>query len=439
MGLRILLSSFCFCIFFESLSQNSGTILVLSDENAIVFLDGKKVGETLINAQLQISALVGDHILKAISVNDSLNVETIDVMGVQLESQKVVKFEFKKRAIKTLDVADLKFICPGLESIREFREKNPNQLYYSQPVFYYAFEKGDIISLDLDLNNGVYSCSFFVSKYPENTRVIGSIFLSNWNNYSFIIKERSIYKFTLISDNYYDDGIANLKIRRQPAHIESQNFTTSTTKNKIYKPVEVLAPTSLAFKKEGKNKLAIPIKLPPNTSALFYKYSDTTGKINITGLNEQLIELTKGISVDFSDSLPKILPDKINGEPSNRKCSLYVLDKVNSRLFKKQENSFQSLKTDVSKANIGMVSAINDSLYWMGVQNMEGGNVVMEVAALTIEEEYVISKIQKPAIQEQKTLVLRRKEFIQNLVNGGNIKSNIKLLPIEYQKGYLFY
>src|SRR5260370_585899 len=113
----------------------------------------------------RITATGGEHYVEARTMAGLTKGEV-----VQLESgkQKILKLDFDKAiAIPTeaVTVADLNFELPGAVTVASWQSNNEGKKY-PYPEYYFAFEKGDEIILNLTMSNKNGTNQINVSTYP---------------------------------------------------------------------------------------------------------------------------------------------------------------------------------------------------------------------------------------------------------------------------------
>ena len=387
---------FCFTMAYESLSQSSGTILVIADTKAKVMLDGDEIGVIEVNKPSKFEVAEGEHYIQVVALVN--HTEKSDVLNIVEGKQKVLKYEFGKSVDEVTDnklmVADLDINIPGVVSaVADEKSTNINYLY--------AFEKGDEIIINLDMTNVKGTNVISVYTYPDQNVKYSNDSFRDLKNVSIKVNERSIYVFSLASNHTFDRD-ARLVIERIPGSGATQDFDPTVSKKKMYKVEQIQKPQkfyvnsgSHATFKGGKSRVTLPLKFPKNTVKWYYTFSASRNKEEIDG-----ISTTLDLASDLSGFLDKtgLLNFGINQlkqPPGSNYCDIYLLDHANSSLFisKGGYKYFSEGTRENFKSGIVGVDCCTGTTMHLGIKNpdsMHGIHVVVEVDAIIETEDWVM-------------------------------------------------
>lgn len=256
------------CLFiiitFRLLSQTEGTIILVTNAAAEIFMDGDNLGAVTANEAKKIVAAEGEHFIQAKS-----NGITVDeTVAFEAGKQKVVKLNFETEEKKNADVnasslyvADMKLYLPGGLTSES-----------SYDVQYYAFDTGDEIVIDMKILDGKGNANLIIKSYPNGSVVFSEKDFREMTQKKVRIPEKGIYKFLFYTDHVFDRN-AHVKIKRIPSSESSPTFSTvvKMKKDTIYH--DVLNTNVKVYGKnnpEYNNKTSVKINLPENTSYWVY-------------------------------------------------------------------------------------------------------------------------------------------------------------------------
>src|SRR5687768_15561326 len=131
-------------------SQEDATVLVIANLDAKIMLDGVDKGQTKAGSALRLTTTPGEHYVEAQS---GTGLTKGEVVQLEAGKQKILKLEFEitiqSAPQEATPVADINFEIPGfISAISDEPEKS-----YPYPIFYYAFDKGDEITLNISMSN----------------------------------------------------------------------------------------------------------------------------------------------------------------------------------------------------------------------------------------------------------------------------------------------
>src|SRR5260221_1893769 len=252
-----------------SYSQNEAVVLIIPNVDAQIFLDGVEKGKTNAGAALRITAAGGEHYVEARTMAGLTKGEV-----VQLESgkQKILKLDFDKSVVDPIEIAavsDLNFGLPGTVTVVSWQSSNEGKKC-PYPEYYYAFEKGDELILNLSMSNKNGTNQINISTYPDGIERFSNNAFTELNDLRIKVPERSIYRFAFATNHTFDRN-AFLKIGRKPATTETANFNTKVVYTKTLVPVSVLEPQGFFINSGsnaflgGKSRVLVPVNLPSGT------------------------------------------------------------------------------------------------------------------------------------------------------------------------------
>lgn len=290
-------------------------------------------------------------------------------------------------------VADLEVVIPGQDTAKTAAE------------FFYAFEVGDAVMLDITMDNAPGTNDLLVSTYPAGVEVHHDRALPSMSIQRFTIRERGIYHFTL-STKHAVARKAMVQVWRNPASAATQDFKTNVSWKKIYTPVQVCEQQEFfvnsATKLGGRTRTALPVALPPNTIEWYYRYSASREQVDIDRVSKRaglLAELAIGLATSGASSLlaegAAGLTNVLTLAPGADYCDLYLLDQKNYSPFMSQ-TPFSPIgdgtRMNLMSGNV-RVTCCPSGQYYLGVRNndkLHGIHVFLDAVAITAVEDWVM-------------------------------------------------
>lgn len=379
-------------------SQTTGHILVVSNVQAKVIVDGEELGVIKPNVPGKFELSGGEHYLQVISFSDDS--EQNEILTIEAGKQKVLKYEFgiTNDLVERILVTDMDLNIPGLVS----SSADDN---FEYPMHLYAFEKGDEIVINLEMSNKKGTNIINIYSYPDGNVLYSNDSFQDLMEHKIMIKDRSIYAFTIGSNHAFDRD-ARLRIERIPESEVTRDFNTKVIWERIYSVEQVQKPLhqfvnsgSNATFRGGKSRISIPINLPANTVKWYYTFSafrekekvqEITGLFNLAGELSSLIDETGLIEFGLKG---------LTQPPGTDYCDVRLLDFENSQLFLSKKDDQWRHYTDGSRSNISSgiieINWILDETLYLGIKNSSetyGINVLIEVAAIVVEERWIMSE-----------------------------------------------
>ena len=330
----------------------------------------------------------------------------------------ILFFTFSIHAqINPINVVDLNFKIPAASNY-ELR---------------YGFAKGDIIIINYSEEKSKKLKAFEVVEHPS-TKKYSEFNITNITNKEIRIQNKGIYKFRF-ENNSLGRRICNFRIDRIPVSEENIAFNTnvkiktiadttftiskeSVVRSESYKTVELakaqkffINSGSNATFLEGKSRVSLPIKLPPNTVKWYYTVSSIRDEAKINEISNSVnlaSELTS--LIDNTGSLNFAI-EKLTQPPGANYCDVYLLNHSNLNPFlNKSAFNYAPIGT---RENV--VSALveipytSDEIIYLGIKNPDmshGINVIINVVAITLEQEIEYKEVKIPHVKYKKELYI---------------------------------
>lgn len=287
-------------------------------------------------------------------------------------------------------VADLSIRIPGLDSAAK-----------ADPEFFYAFEAGDAVMLDITMDNAEGTNDLLVTTYPKGVEVHHERALPSMSIQRFDIPARGIYRFAL-STNHAADRNAQIKVWRKPKSAATQEFNCNVRREKIHTAEQVCEQQSFyvnsATKIGGNTRIALPITLPPNTVEWYYRFSAFREQADIDRVSRNvglLSEIAAVFLTGGTSTLVAGLGSLLAQPPGADYCDIFLMDHENYSNFR-SEGPFSFLpdgtRENFKSGNV-RVTCCPSGQYYLGVLNNDvahGIQVFLDVVAITAVEDWVM-------------------------------------------------
>lgn len=287
-------------------------------------------------------------------------------------------------------VADLSVQLPGTDTLAS-----------KTTEFFYAFEAGDQVMLDITMDNAAGATELVVYTHPSQAEVLRVRSLPSMSIQRFRIKERGIYRFTLTT-KHATDQIALMKIWRTPESEATQEFNTNVVWKKIYSTVQVCEKQTYfvnsATKLAGNTRITLPVNLPPNTVEWYYQYTASRDRehiAHISGNASLLTELSAALFTGGASVLITGLGNMLSQPPGADYCDIHLLDEANYAPYIAQDHFVHvpdGTRLNFKSGNV-RVTCCPSGRYFLGVRNndtMHGIHVLLDVVAITAVEDWVM-------------------------------------------------
>ena len=280
---------------------------------------------------------------------------------------------------------------------------------YPYPIFYYAFDKGDEITLNISMSNKKGTNLIELSTYHDGVVRYANNSFVELKDMKIKVPERAIYKFKFATNHIFPRNCF-LKVSRTPAFSETIDFNTKVTLQKILTPISVQEPQELyinsgsnASLMGGKSRVLIPVKLPPNTVEWFYRFSASRNKEEISnvkknfGLLGELTSLALNLT-GVGAAVTSIAVERLSQPPGANYCDIFFIEHKYIQAFEAKLDDQWKYFTEGSRKNLSSgnvkITCCNDGMFYLAIRNPDstiGVNVSIEVVAITAREEYAIS------------------------------------------------
>lgn len=291
---------------------------------------------------------------------------------------------------KQVKVADLSIRIAGVDTSA-----------MGAPEFFYAFEAGDAVMLDIVMDDADGTNDILVATYPKGEEVFHDRALPSMSIQRFDIPTRGIYHFTL-STNHKDSRNALVKVWRKPKSAATQEFNCNVRWEKVYTTEQVCEQQAFFVNSitnlSGNTRTILPVSLPPNTVEWYYRYSASRQQADIDRVSSNvglLAELSAGLFSGGASLLVKGLGSLLSQPPGADYCDIYLLDDENYSPFI-SKGTFSQI-TDGTRVNFKSgnvrVTCCPSGQYYLGVRNNDmthGIHVFLDVVAITAVEDWVM-------------------------------------------------
>ncbi|MDF1866339.1 MAG: hypothetical protein P1U70_16005 [Saprospiraceae bacterium] len=402
-------------VLFHLQGVSQGFLLIVPDSDCEVTIDGEIKEQISKNSPKKISLAEGEHFVQAKS-NDGI--EKNNIIEIENGKQKILKIEFEQEnPIETeqeaplasssedepyILIADLNLTLSGGVNVLADEELSE---YTSSSDLNYAFEKGDEVLIDGDIENKKGKFFIQLLKYPEGTPIYTKQKLEELKNHRITIREQSIYIIRIGTSAFFDKRI-KLSIKRKPESEETREFNTTVEKKTRFNAEKILEPsyhfinsTSHETWKGGTNEIIIPITPPSDAIEWYYIVSASRNEEEIkSNLNNfsLLGDLGNALNgINPTTTAINIGLNFLTQPPGSNYCDVYLMDYNNLSLFKNDDNQFQYLlegsRENVKSATV-KVKCCTGIQHYLGIQNRStyhGIHVGIEVVAVN-KEEYLV-------------------------------------------------
>lgn len=402
-------------------SQNTGKLLIVANTLCEGYIDGESVG-VFEKGKPSIHELSeGEHYIQAKYQQNGEEIEKSEVVKIELEKQKVLKFDFSNldnnsesssqqkeivtpKKIHPLQVAKLNTKIPGTLTVATWEMNNRGKKYQDYPKFYYAFEQGDKMLISCKSGNQYIPSIIKVTSYPDGSEIFTKEFKS-LNNQEIYIQQRGIIVIELKPSSIQGiDFNASLDIKRLPKDESGINFNTSVTKRN-FEVVQILSPTvhyinSKTNISSGNSKVSLNLSLPLNTVEWYYIVTATRDKA-VVEQTKQKFKLVDNLASAVSKLNPasnviSIGLDLLAAPPGDDYCDVFVLDAYSNRDFLNNQTFYpyqEGKRINISSGKVQMKKIYTRDLF-LGIRNTDtfhGVNVIIEAAAIVKKEGYYMN------------------------------------------------
>lgn len=325
-----------------------------------------------------------------------------------------------------IKVADLAIPVPGTSALADFQKRNPGK-EYKWPNYYYGFQTGDVLEIDLKLEDGEGTYNFEVKERASNTVIFSRSNVKKLKKEKVHIPARGIYDFTVVNNHTYP-STCELVIYRTPANPESRRFNTNVTwktqTDTIYKYVDekYLAKTNLIpetmvdktfrvfsqAKLGSPSRITIPFKVPAN--AAHWVYWIGVGQESVKELEDLAKTLGKGGSAVLAGISPVAafgmgLIPSLPQVKSSGYVDFFFMKPEDEKAFR-EDGTRKPLNIATGDAIINAYGQIStaqtpkttNSTVYLGIENnntVTGLDVAVKLLAFRKENVYETRKVKK--------------------------------------------
>jgi hypothetical protein len=336
-----------FLLPYKAIAQEDAILLVISNQEVKILLDGVEKGTAKANSAFRITTTGGEHYIEAETLGAGVSQNKGEIVQLEVGKQKILKLEFST-ITQLLDsdivrVGELNFELPGVVGVAAWQTENEDGSY-PYPEFYYAFEKGDEIILNLTMSNAKGTNMISVSTYPDGVERFSNNAFTELKDLKIKVPERAIYRFAFTTNHAFSRN-AFLKMDRKPASREAVAFNSKVTYKRTLTPVSVLEPQSFFINSGsnaallgGKSRVTLPVNLPANTVEWFYRFSasreasDIENVKNNFGLFGEVTKLLFNLT-GVGAAINTLAIDKLSQPPGANYCDIYFLEHQYIGLF----------------------------------------------------------------------------------------------------------
>lgn len=380
----------CIISSLSGFTQDSATLLIVANKNARVMFDGEKIGTVTKNVPGKFEVTAGEHYLQVICQCPEQN-EKSEILALEAGTQKVLKFEFalpEKR--EEITVAELDFAIPGVLNAAA------SDVPVDPPTYYYAFEEGDQMIIDLQMTNEQGTNTVQVFSYPDGRILYTNDSFQDLNKQKVSIRSKGIYGLSFSTTHAFGRDV-RLTLSRIPASAETAQFDTGVALKDFYSAKVIQKAHNFfinsgthATVKGGKSRIYLPLTFPENTVKWYYEFTaKRDDKENKS--TENLLKLGS----ELSSLLGKMEPlafgiDQFTKPPGSDYCDIYLLDQtgLNNFIGKQDFARYTVGSRENLKSGIVEVPFIPARPLYLGIKNPDnfyGVNVAVEVVAIVKE------------------------------------------------------
>ncbi len=216
----------------------------------------------------------------------------------------------KALAADMIKVADVAYTIPGTRAVADWQKQTPGR-DYPWPFYYYGFQEGDVVVIELKMEEGKGTYDFELKEYGSTSAIFSRRGLKQLKKEKITIPARGVYSF-IVKNNMEEPSPCKLKIWRIPAPGPERKFNTNVTwvtkTDTVYKyedekfvartnfvPEVLVDKTFRVFSKakiSSPSRVTIPFKVPAN--AAHWVYWIGVGQESVKELEELTKTMAKG-------------------------------------------------------------------------------------------------------------------------------------------------
>ncbi|KAA9340033.1 hypothetical protein [Adhaeribacter soli] len=322
-------------------------------------------------------------------------------------------------------VADLVVKVPGTAEAENWAKTHPNEAF-KWPVFYYGFQKGDEVLIDLKTEN---RATYFleVKEYGSGSVIYSTHNLTKLRKLKLPVSKKTVYEFTIQSEEE-EPSSCKFTLQRIPGAGQPKEFNTNVTwqmkpdttftyvNEKVLvktglQPQVVVDKTFRVFSQASignPSRVTVPFKLPAKTKHWVYWIG--VGQESVKELEEMTKTISKGGAVVLGGLSPVaafgmgLLPQLPQVKSSGYVDYLFMnktavpgfeKDGVRKPFSFAQGNAVVS---DYGKITAAQTPKTSDGMLYLGVENkntVTGLDVNVRIVAVAPEEVYETRRVKK--------------------------------------------
>jgi len=395
-----------------ALAQQTGKIIVVANENAWLDVNGENKMAIKANKPTPLTLVQGEHYLHLVAWQAD-SAETGQLVAVKAGSQKVVKLTVgaappantpaakkKTNAAAAITVLQSEFFIPSLamEMAEVGGLVEPTHDANKEHIIYLAFEEGDEIVLNVNMQNKKGTNGVVVQTYPDGVKAYTNNDFQNLENIRIKVPKRSIYRFEFYTYHLLPRDV-NVNIGRTPANKSTSGFNTAVSLKTIYTPVQVvqkqllyLNSSSNDFFKGGSTRGTVAISFPANTVKWYYEFAASRDEQMISRVLNQFKLLESLTTLIDETGALDFLTSSIFAPPGSDYCDVYLLPaESHSQFMEKLECSYYREGSRINLTSGVVDVAIVGPDLELGFRNrnqVHGINVALEVVAITAKTDF---------------------------------------------------
>lgn len=322
-------------------------------------------------------------------------------------------------------VADLVVKVPGTAEAENWSKIHPKEAF-KWPVYYYGFQKGDEVLIDLKAEN---KATYFleVKEYGSGSVIYSATNLTKLKRLRLPVAKKTVYEFTIRSE-HEDPSTCKLTLQRVPLPNQPKEFNTNVTwqmkpdtvftfvNEKVLiktelQPQVLVDKTFRVFSQASignPSRVTIPFRLPAKTKHWVYWIG--VGQESVKELEETTKLLAKGGAAVLGGFNPVaafgmgLLPQLPQVKSSGYVDYLFM-NKAAVAGFEedgvRKPYSFaqgRAVVSDYGKITLAQTPKTQDGTIYMGVENkntVTGLDVNVRIVAIAPEEVYETRRIKK--------------------------------------------
>lgn len=259
-------------------AQSNATLLIISNQEARVLIDGDSLGVISANQPKKFEISSGEYYLQVITIGS--NKEKSEIFSIEAGQQSVKKIEFDITDINLglsnnkILVADIDFNIPGLATLGAAEAAEED---FEYPTYYFAFQKGDEVIINLDMSNKNGTNIIEVFTYPDLNVIYSNDNFKDLKDHKISINKESIYGFTFATKHVFDRDV-RFKLERIVGDESSTDFNTSVEWVESYEVRTIqeaqefyINATMNETLSDGNSRTVIPLNFPENTVKWFWR------------------------------------------------------------------------------------------------------------------------------------------------------------------------